>query len=842
MIVGIDLGTTHCSVSFVDGEVIRPFSILQLTAPGVWDALPQLPSFLYLANEGELPQGSLTAPWESEESFEVCGQLARERGAHRPDQLIHSAKSWLTSAGSSRKEKILPLGAPARSPLEASCAYLRHIRKSWDWAMAKGDPSRALEEQDVVLTIPASFDEVARRLTVEAARLAGLRRVTLLEEPQAAFYSWMMDQKKGALPVGSTVVVCDVGGGTTDFSAIEVEEKGFVRTAVGRHLLLGGDNMDLAIAHLVEGDLGDLDSSQWLSLVQQARRVKEGAEPTFVIEGRGSSLVGGARTATLRAERIDELLVGGFFGRFDWAEAANVRRGSALRAGGLPYEAEPSIVKQLAHFLQTSDLRPTHILFNGGVMHSPGFVEAVMDNLRSWFGEVEMLLGARLDHAVARGAAYFGRAREGEGSRICGGAARATYIELEVDGARKAMTLLARGSEGGARFEPEQIFHLKAGEPVSFQLYTSQSRLGDQPGELVEIDEEQLMALPPLSTQLRYGKKKGQEVTVRLLAELTEIGTVELSLRSTVSDHLWQLDFQIADGGVAAGRMQEEMICAEQIEQARDLLTEGWLSGDEQLLSKVEELTGTPRLEWPPNLLRPLWDSVFDLAEERKRSVAREKRWWNLIGFLLRPGVGSALDPFRVRRLWQLILSEMREPLREEVEVQRVIAYRRISAALSQGQQLQLASQLTSKKGGKFLQAERQRTLASFELAPIRLKEQLGSEWLGQILEGKGSDVHKWALARLATRLPLYGSVGHVVPSKTCAAWLEQLLASDQFDPDLARRMARRSAVREHDVPHQLLRELAERTGDATLLEVAERTDAEKRALLGDSLPAGLRL
>jgi molecular chaperone DnaK (HSP70) len=586
--VGIDLGTTHTALAYVDldlaeGDEAPPavFGVPQLVAQGAIEARPLLPSFLYLPHASE---GAQPLPWDPTRSF-VVGEHARARGAEAPARLVSSAKSWLCHPGVDRRAAILPptpAGAPIEqelskvSPVEASRRYLEHLREAWDARFAKDDPECALALQEVVLTVPASFDAGARELTAEAARLAGLANVTLLEEPQAALYSWI-EQTHGSfrktVAVGDVILVVDVGGGTTDFSAIVVQEQEgnleLRRVAVGDHILLGGDNMDLALAHVVRQKLSaagkELDPWQAQALVHQARAAKEQllgrddlAEAPIVIAGRGSKLLGGAIRSELTRAEIVQYLVDGFFPQVASSDRPKSRARVGLTQLGLPYANDPSVTRHLAAFLGrqvgavdatahasgASFLRPTKLLFNGGVMKATPLRDRLIDALTSWLAAEgaaapEVLQGADLDLAVARGAAYYAYAKRGRGVRVRGGTARAYYVGVEgavpaVPGLEPPITAICVapfGMEEGTRAEmPPQELGLVVGEPVRFRFFGSSVRRDDRPGHALERwAEGELDELPPIEATLgAEGRREGDVVPVHLQSSVTEVGTLLL--------------------------------------------------------------------------------------------------------------------------------------------------------------------------------------------------------------------------------------------------------------------------------------------------------------------------
>jgi len=602
--IGIDLGTTHCALSYVDfsasdGEKTTQeiLPVTQLTAPATIDNLPLLPSFLYLPHPSELAPFDLGLPWTGERDFAV-GEMARSRGAGTPIRLVSSAKSWLCHPGVDRRAAILPNDAPPEvarvSPLETSIRYLTHLREAWDHA----HPDAPFGEQQITVTIPASFDPAARELTAEAAQAAGYAGMTLLEEPQAALYSWIQKSAgewRKQVRVGDIILVVDVGGGTTDLSLIAVVEREgnleLHRVAVGEHILLGGDNMDLALAHVVARKLAaqgtQPDPWQLRALTYACRAAKEtlltdaatDAVP-LVVPSRGAKLIGGSiRTELTRAE-LTLTILDGFFPLVE----SNARPVSRARVGltqlGLPYAQDAAVTRHLAAFLGrqvaalaeleglqgaqpdgASFLHPTAVLFNGGVFKSPLLVERILQTLNGWLAAegaapARLLEGADLDLAVARGAAYYGYVKRGQGVRIRGGIARAFYIAVEsampaVPGLEppvQALCVAPFGMEEGTEAElPAQEFGLVVGEPVHFRFFGSSVRRHDQvgtlldywsPEELQELDEIQA-TLPP------EGRSPGEIVPVKLHARVTEAGTLELEAIPRGTGERWKVEFDV---------------------------------------------------------------------------------------------------------------------------------------------------------------------------------------------------------------------------------------------------------------------------------------------------------
>lgn len=596
-IVGIDLGTTHCVVAHTRADLadaeepaIQLFAIPQVIAPGEVQAQPMLPSFLLLPGPHETAEGGLALPWDADAAW-VVGEYARERGAELPNRLVASAKSWLCYPAVDRTQPILPWEAPPEtervSPLEATRRYLLHIRNAWNYQLTADDPRARLEDQEIYLTVPASFDAVARELTVQAAQAAGLANLTLLEEPQAAFYAWIAAQGEDwrhSIAVGESILVCDVGGGTTDLTLIQVvEEEGSLalrRVAVGDHILLGGDNMDLTLAYAVRAKLAQrgvrLDNWQFRSLAQSCRKAKERllndpqleAEP-LVILGRGSSLIGGTIRSELTRQEIESVLVQGFFPLVAADDFPQRKAQVGIREMGLAYASDPAISRHLAYFLSrhitgagpdTDVGYPAAVLFNGGVMKAVVLRNQVLQVLRQWQadGELRELPAVDLDQAVALGAAYYGLARRGRGIRIRAGASRAYYIGVEsampavpgIPTPVNAFCVVPFGMEEGSEAEMRtREFGLVVGQPAIFQLLASTTRKGDPVGEVIEDWSDELEEVTTMEAQLpaTTTEEGGTLIPVWLKSRVTEIGTLELWCVARNDDRQWKLEFNIRE-------------------------------------------------------------------------------------------------------------------------------------------------------------------------------------------------------------------------------------------------------------------------------------------------------
>lgn len=603
--VGIDLGTTHCVLSYVDlskdeDELTQEvMAIPQLTSPGVVDDKNQLPSFLYLAHEAETAEGETSLPWTEQPQY-LVGEIARDLGSKTPIRLVSSAKSWLCHAGVNCKEPILPSEAPEDvdriSPFEATKAYLQHIKEAW----GNNHPNAPLEEQDLIITVPASFDPAARELTVEAAKSIGLNQALLLEEPQSALYSWIdnsLGDWRNHVSVGDVILVIDVGGGTTDLSLIAVtDQKGnleLTRIAVGDHILLGGDNMDLALAYTIKAKMEQesgnrLEPWQVQALTHACRDAKEKIfnnpemdNVPLVVPSRGSSLIGGTLRSELTREEVDNVLVTGFLPEVPVSERPVSKTRSGLRTKGLPYAQDAGITRHLAAFLakqlpaiedlehvelpeNATFLHPTAILFNGGVLKANVLSERLIKTLNSWLvseqaPEARLLEGADLDLAVAKGAAYYGVVRQGKGVRIKGGTAAAYYVGVEsampaVPGMAaevEALCIAPFGMEEGTEEAvDEDEFGLVIGEPVRFRFFASNIRRDDKVGTRLDYwTDEELEELDEIEITLpEEGHNAGEVIPVHLSAAVTEVGTLALHAVSQQDSHRWKIEFDVRAG------------------------------------------------------------------------------------------------------------------------------------------------------------------------------------------------------------------------------------------------------------------------------------------------------
>ena len=906
--IGIDLGTTHTVLAFapVGANDIRVFQIPQSIAAGEVAPRPLLPSLRFHAAEGALAAADLPLPWPSEEPA-ILGAFAHELGQQTPGRLVASAKSWLSHPSVDRTAAILPWGAPDEvpkvSPLEASASYLRHLRQAWDQA----HPEAPLAQQPTVLTVPASFDEGARQLTLQAAALAGLGTVHLIEEPQAAFYDWVFTHRTDlARQLAGTrrLLVVDVGGGTTDLTLIDVTldatgQPQLARTGVGDHMVLGGDNMDLALARWIEPRLSGgqpglrLGAIQLAQLTQRCRSAKERllapngpVETTVTLQGGGSRLIGGARSATLTRADVDQLLVDGFFPQVA-ADAQPRRVRGALVEFGLPYASDAAITRHIAVFLQRQGGElPDTVLLNGGVFHAPALRERLLTTLRSWqpagAPPIRLLDAPRLDAAVARGAVAYAMARAGRAPRIRSGAARAYYLALE-DG--QGVCVLPHGTPEGEAVRLEtRRFGLRLGRPVRFNLVTSAVDLRHRAGDLVTL-QDNLQRLPPIATVLKPKADAAGEVQVQLDARITEVGTLEMHCAAVDAANAphqrWKLEFQLR-GDAAAQDADAPAVAHPRLPEALAAIARvyGGKKQDvdakevRQLRATLERLLGE-RSTWPAALSRTLFGALLQGARRRRRSLQHERTWFNLVGFTLRPGFGDPLDEWRMERMWELFGPGIAHSDDNQQWSEWWTLWRRIAGGLDAERQQMVydviayylqppgVTDIATPEGPPMLALdELLRMAAAFERIQPADKMQFGGWLLQRLQQQRQQQRHGaaaelwWALGRLGARQPLYASVHHVVPPDTAQDWLAQVAAiapnwaEDEAAAFAVAQIARATGDRARDLPEELRRHIAEQlqaaraapSWAAMVREVTVLDEADQRRVFGEALPPGLVL
>ncbi|KQZ45095.1 Hsp70 family protein [Duganella sp. Root1480D1] len=764
-LVSIDLGTTNSVLAYAaPGGDVQLFEVEQLGAPGEVGGAVLLPSSRYHPAAGEFAEGELQLPWQEPVVPDappgaVIGRLARKLGGQVPGRLVASAKSWLSHTGVDRMAPILPWGAAddvARvSPVAASASYLAHLRAAWNTRF----PSAPLERQQVVLTIPASFDEGARALTLEAARMAGLPSLRLLEEPQAALYDWLYRHRASLaqeLAEARLVLVADVGGGTTDFTLVKVEMAGgqpqLTRIGVGNHLILGGDNMDLALAHLAEQRLSTgsgsagaanmsasapqrLSAARLAQLTERCRAAKEAllaadapAQVSVTLLGAGSKLVGGSRSVALQRDDAERIVLDGFFPLNETQLPAQAKRGGIVEFG-LPYASDPAITRHLASFLRQHATAaraalglpddgtlpvPDTLLLNGGVFRAAKLAERLTATLSAWRGKpVRVLHNDDPDVAVARGGVAYALGRQGLAPTIAGGSPRSYWLLLDNARApgvtRRAVCLLPRGTASGHEVRlDERSFALRLGRPVRFHIATTLADAAPpQAGDVADLAPDDLAALPAIATVLRDSKDASarKEIAVQLAASLTEVGTLEVHCEG--NGQRWQLEFQLREhgaGDAAAPDAEDAGTDADTgpalparlpdaLERIDRIFGSRALQVDvkevRQLRSQLEHLLGS-RERWATPVLRRLFDALMERAKGRRRSAEHERTWLNLAGYCLRPGFGHTLDEWRVEQLWAIFETGVQNHKDNQVCAEWWTLWRRVSGGLPPAAQLRL--------------------------------------------------------------------------------------------------------------------------------------------------------
>jgi len=916
--VGIDLGTTNTVLAYADAgsDHVTTFAIPQLVAPGEVDTAPLLPSNRYHPLAGELAPDALQLPWSAPDVGGVervaIGRLARSLGAASPGRLVASSKSWLSHPGVDRTAAILPWGAPDDvpkiSPLAASASYLAHLRAAWNQRF----PARPLERQEIVLTIPASFDEGARALTLEAAHLAGLPDVRLLEEPQAALYDWLQRHRAtlaADLADAKLVLVADVGGGTTDFTLVKVGlkdgEPTLSRIGVGNHLILGGDNMDLALAHLAESRLGDsqrLSAGRLAQLTERCRAAKEQLlapdapdEVAVTLLGGGARLVGGSRSATITKADVERIVLDGFF-PLNEAQEGPQRARAGIVEFGLPYASDPAITRHLAGFLRQhaqaahealgidDDGRlpiPDTLLLNGGVFRGDALARRLDDVLSAWRGSpVRVLHNADPDVAVARGAVAYSLARAGLAPAIESGSARSYYLLLEEGQRLRAVCVLPRGARAGEEITlADRSFALRLGRPVRFHLVSTVADTAAA-GDLVDLDPANVVRLPAIATVLRAQDAKTASIPVRLAAALSELGTLEMAcVAEDGSGQRWRLEFQLR------GEEDAPEIVHQHIDEAIKRIDRIFGARNQQVEAReVRQLRGAlehvlgGRERWETPLLRRLFDALMERAKGRRRSAEHERVWLNLAGWCLRPGFGDPLDDWRIQQLWALFPAGAQYFKDSQVRAEWWTLWRRVAGGLSTDAQLRLLDDFAfNLQAEPAERAKRPATLvdgseddmlrlgASLERIPAAYKAEIGDWMVGRIMaippspkpDAKAAATYArylWALARVGARAPLHGSAHEVAPPDAAGRWLTELMTLDwkRIEPAgfAAAHLARKTGDRTRDIDEELRAQVLQKLAaagapaswSAQVRDVVELDQETSTRMFGDALPPGLKL
>ena len=843
-IIGIDLGTTNIAVSYIDTEknkTIKSFPITQLTNDNEVVENKLFPATYYVADGNRTDKTSLKLPWETandiqentnNKNIETVGLYALKQGSKEPARFVNSAKSWLCHAGVDRTKNILPWISKdqdwAISPLDATAKYLQHLKQAWNHTLGQNKDLHGdftlFEKQQIIITVPASFDESARELTIEAANLANLHNITLLEEPLAAFYNWLADNEKeykNILKKNAKILITDVGGGTTDFSLLEVDDKGVLnRTASGDHLLLGGDNIDMAIAQIIEQEMGNkLSSTDWTTLCLRCREAKENLlndneleESDIVLFGRGSSLIGGMQKTKFTKNQLNSLLDDGFFVKLP-VDIAIPEQKSALRTMNLPYEKDPAITKHLINFLRNafkitsdsestlfSDLEasqkivvPNYILFNGGTMIPNQLQNNISSMINEWHrsnndeaSNIEVLDCKDLNLAVANGAAFYGLSRRGEAVQIKSGITKAFYLNLAAENnndTQKCLCVAPRGAEENQYFTIDnKTFNAIANSKVQFPLLSSSSRLHDKVGDIIDYNAEELTNVASLNAILMFGKQNNnQTIKTKLESTISSSGVLAITLLSQESEHKWPLHFDVRLLSKDENQMTNEItnndfiVDQNLISDAEEIINNFFQKNNslqtKNLNKKLEKIFSLRRKEWPISLLRNLADILLEINFETLEEKF-EKTYLNLTGFCLRPGFGDVEDDLRIQKAWKIFYLSLKSSENPEGLAEWWIFWRRITAGLKGGHQRTLYQTLIKElmpKGiynNKFknklhAKTEMWRTLGALELLTPEQKMGIAKVLLKRL--NKLEDFEFWVLGRLGNRSLFHAPVNNLL-------------------------------------------------------------------------------
>lgn len=918
-LIGIDLGTTQSAVSYFDSDDpeagIRSLPVLQRVSAREVSPFPTLPSVAYLAEDTlELPAFEGEVQVGVKGYRPIVGHWARELGSQVPARLVTSAKSWLCHPRIDREAAILPWQSETVqeriSPVTAAMLYLSHMKQIWNKSLGADGEDQLFERQKIVVTVPASFDPVARNLTLKAVEQAGFPPVTLLEEPQAAFYDFLhrhQQQLHTVLHGVKTVLVIDIGGGTTDFSLIGVEwtkesraGKGhpeLTRLAVGPHLLIGGDNFDLTLAHAVEARLRErgrkLVTRQWQALLYQAREVKERLlsqkspeKVAFHIPGAGSRVIAQALKEELDAAPLKELLLGGFFPEAKATDRPDEDTGLGISDAGLPFTRDPAITRHLAAFLADNRVFPDAVLFNGGTTLSPALRDRLLQQLNAWAPHgktVTVLENPYPTMAVAHGAVYFAQVTTGTGLRIRSGSPNSIYLGIGTDPKstptrhvpESLICLLPKGAEAETEHHiASKIFGIDRRRPVAFYLYYSgNSPRGESVGDLIEFQSRRHRPLPPLRPLI--DKQQAREQTpeieeVQIAAILRETGFLQILCRHCVDGRTEELAFDLSQSGekekrsassekpakTAPGKRQVGILkkCIDSLFDKKQPVP------FPQVFKKLEEMLAQPRQDWDLPLLR----SIYDLLIEDERffgSNEGRQAWLRLCGFALRPGYGFPGDDDRVERLWALHETPF-ESRESALWAEWWILWKRLAPGLSGSRQMMLAHIIesllfgkTSVKGSRTPeQHERNqlwRLLGQLERLPAAEKERLGFWILKAPTTFSRDAMALLALGRLGARELAYADHTHLVPKMTVQSWVESLLprtiAGSAYLEWALREMGRRCADRLIQIDDSVRKRIIDRFKKenrkrgflAPLLEIQHLEPEELTEFLGEALPSG---
>ncbi|GEM74508.1 Hsp70 family protein [Vibrio sagamiensis] len=932
-LVGIDLGTTNTVVAYCEltnnlsQSNVSIFEIDQLIGPGEVVRKPLLPSFRYHPAKEQVSPSDLTLPWENQPvkgdiQHVIIGEWARELGAKVEGRQVYSAKSWLSHNAVDRHSAILPWASAQDvekvSPIVASSSYLNHIRQAWNYR----NPSNKLEDQEVVITVPASFDETARQYTLDAAELAGLRNIVLLEEPQAVCYDWYTRHQNSAnqdLINNPLILVCDVGGGTTDLSLIEArftdQDKSngnnlaLNRIGVGEHLMLGGDNLDLALAHLAESRFDHnkkLTAANLTKLIQQTRSAKEKLlaihspnEVKITMLGSGSKLLSSTKSITLFKDEVHQIALDGFFPLSKFNELPSRRR-SAVVEFGLPFASDPAVSKHIAEFLNQhqqvsraalgienneQDAIPVALLLNGGVFNSELITERMTELLSSWRGEpITILDNPHPNLSVAFGAVAFAKARHGSHLKIGGGSARSYFLHLQQKSqSPQALCLLAKGTEEGHEIRLSgRRFSLTLGEPVRFNLLTSIHDTLNQStpiknGEMFNVEPDLFTPLPPYITTLegeglQLEANQKERVEVQLACKLTEVGTLNMECVSTLDDNKrWKLEFEVRNQELDE---HDTFQLPPRLSECKALISRLY-SGNKKSAETSEIKTLTKSLEkklgkrdeWDFVTLRQLFDAFAQGRKRRRRSEPHEKNWLRLTGFTLRPGFGDPTDSWRIEQIWPLYQQNIQFK-NHQGWTDWWVFWRRIAGGLSQEQQETILADIAkylhpgamkNPQSAKFAQdmgyESMVRLSASLEHLEVEDKTLLVTWFLSKAMNtSQFLQAHWWAIGRLASRTPLYGSQHNIIPREQVEQWLPNILEQNwQKEPMIgfaAVMICRKTGDRHCDIADDLREIVLQKLKQSKVpdswismvREVKVLSQHDSKRIFGDTLPSGLTL
>ncbi|MBF0197536.1 MAG: Hsp70 family protein [Planctomycetes bacterium] len=904
--LGIDLGTTNCVIAAIDLQAAQgPYPeiinvpLYQRLSEDRCGESSRLPSFLYYPTEAQLAD-LVDFPLETEGW--IIGQAATECGRRVSGRLVTSAKSWLCHSRIDKTSPILPWGGsddiPKISPLQATTYILKHL--AFSWQMSEFGKENPIEDQLLTITLPASFDQTARALTLEACKSAGLGHARLLEEPQAAFYSWI-SQRRGrwseALGESRRVLVCDIGGGTSDFSIVSCESDGtsfdFKRDAVGRHLLLGGDNMDLSIAHYAEAKLSSkkkkaLNQSQWQLLSQLTRNAKERLlndeddnEITIRLPGSGTKVIGGLRQAHLKKEEIEEMIINGFFPHIDENYQAK-QISSGLSELGLPYEQEAAITWHILEFIknhcQSEQQFPDALLFNGGALEPLSIrsrIQSVLADHAPNKEALNLLDSVSLANAVACGAAFYSFVSSRGGLKIGGGSAHAYYLELSGANKQQHICLIPKGTEAHEEVKLDlKGLEAKTNYPVTFKLFQSDQFPLDECGSLRFLDDGS-QAVGKLNTTVRFGKQESRNIPVFVGGELTELDTLNLELRSRNTPHSWKLEFDLRqqeesqDHKTTTEENQEANLLAD---ESLDLaLAKESINNDlnqkppKSIIKGLEKSCQIKRKELNIPSLRLIADLLIESQGCVDLSPEHEATWLNACSFSIRPGMGHPGDELRLSKIWSLFRNGARTGKDRRAQSEWAILWRRIAPGLKAGWQNDLYQRnkksLFDKKGLVDFKGEKTelwRMIASFEHIPKKDKLRLGSGLITYLKTKPKSHttLSLWALERMGSRQPLYCHLDNILSGEEVIPWIESLLAlKDHYGKEAVTtliELSRKAGDRTLDVKEALLKKVISTLESdeqynqeeklKPLYEVSHRGLFEQNQLLGEDLPVGLEI